>query len=368
MPVVELRNITMRFGNIVAADNINLNVKSGEYVAILGPSGCGKTTIIRMIAGILEPTSGEVYIDGKLMNNVPVYERNIGYVFQNIALFPHLNVWDNATYSNRINGWDRERTSKIGNEALGLVKLLNQKALYPRELSGGSQQKTSLARALCSDTKLLLLDEPLSALDVVERMELRRELRRLVKTLNLTAIHVTHDQEEAMSISDRVVVMRAGKIVEVNTPQNLYNYPKKIFTANFVGESNFIEGTVCMVDGPSVVVEMNDGNILRLKSYGFTYGDAIVISIRPENIIIETGGDKRENTIGAVIDDVVFISSYVRYILKTKGSGYLLNVDVPVAGNKRFNKDESVIAVFNPERVHIYKKPQEGLSEVLKLE
>jgi ABC-type Fe3+/spermidine/putrescine transport system ATPase subunit len=367
MPVIELKNLTMRFGNITAVDNIDLNVKSGEYVAILGPSGCGKTTIVRMIAGILEPTSGDVYIDGKLMNNVPMHERNMGYVFQNIALFPHLNVWDNATYSGRVKGWDIEKTSKIGNEALGLVNLLNQKMLYPRELSGGSQQKTSLARALCSDTKLLLLDEPLSALDVVERIELRRELRRLVKTLNLTAIHVTHDQEEAMSISDRVVVMRAGKIVEVNTPQNLYNYPKKIFTANFVGESNFIEGIICMVDGPNVIVEMSDGNIFRLKSYGFTYGDAIVVSIRPENITIEAGEDKRENTMVAVIDDFIFIGSYIRYILKTKSGGYL-NVDVPIAGNKRFNKDENVIAVFDLEKIHIYKKPEEGLPEVLKLE
>lgn len=367
MPAIELRNITMRFGNITAVDNISLNVKSGEYVTILGPSGCGKTTIVRMIAGILEPTSGEVYIDGKLMNNVPMHERNIGYVFQNIALFPHLNVWNNATYSGRVKGWDIERISKIGNEALRLVNLLNQKALYPRELSGGSQQKTSLARALCSDTKLLLLDEPLSALDVVERMELRRELRRLVKTLNLTAIHVTHDQEEAMSISDRIVVMRAGKIVEVNTPQNLYNCPKKIFTANFVGESNFIEGIVSMVDGPNIVVEMNDGNILRLKSHGFTYGDAIVVSVRPENIVLEKGEDNRENTVVAVIHDIIFISSYIRYVLKTKGGNYL-NADVPTTSNKRFNKDESVIAIFDLEKTCVYKKPEEGLPEVLKLE
>ena len=197
MPTVELQNIGKTFGSVVASCDINLRIEDGEYVTILGPSGCGKTTLIRMIAGILEPTTGKVLIDGRDMDGVPIEERDVGYVFQNIALFPHLSTEENVSYGPTVKDLGEEEIKKVSNRYLELVKLLERMGMFPSELSGGEQQKVSLARALASGAKLLLLDEPLSALDARVRMDLRYELRRIAKDLGLTVIHVTHDQEEA---------------------------------------------------------------------------------------------------------------------------------------------------------------------------
>ncbi|HUL39706.1 MAG TPA: ABC transporter ATP-binding protein, partial [Methanomassiliicoccales archaeon] len=208
MPEVELHNITMRFGKVVAVDEVNLTIADGEYVTILGPSGCGKTTLIRVIAGILEPTQGEVYIGGRSMKGVPIEERDLGYVFQNIALFPHMTVRMNAAYGPTVKDRPVDEREQVARKYLEMVRLLDKMQMFPSELCGGEQQKASLARALATGAKLLLLDEPLSALDARVRVDLRYELRRITKSLGLTVVHVTHDQEEAMSVSDRIVVMR----------------------------------------------------------------------------------------------------------------------------------------------------------------
>ena len=244
MPKVELRGVTMRFGKVTAVEDLNLVIEDGEYVAILGPSGCGKTTLAKIISGIWEPTKGEVLIDGRRMNGVAPESRDIGYVFQNIMLFPHLSVRDNASYSPRVKGLTEADQEKIGNEALQLVEMVKDSLKMPKELSGGAQQKVGLARALATKARILIFDEPLSALDARIRVELRYVLRKLVKELGLTALHVTHDQEEAMSVADRIVIMRKGRIVETGTPNELYNHPKELFTANFLGESNFLEGVI----------------------------------------------------------------------------------------------------------------------------
>ncbi|MCK4455665.1 MAG: ABC transporter ATP-binding protein, partial [Thermoplasmata archaeon] len=222
MPRIELRGITKRFGDVVAAKDVNLTIEDKEYVTFLGPSGCGKTTLVKIISGIWEPTEGEVLIDGKRMNEVPVEDRDLGYVFQSIALFPHMTVLSNTVYAPIVKDFPVEERDKIAQEVLDLVDLLDRKKFFPGELSTGAQQKAGLARALASQAKLLILDEPLSALDARVRVDLRYELRRLVKDLGLTAVHVTHDQEEASSVSDRIVVMRAGRIVEIDSPENLY--------------------------------------------------------------------------------------------------------------------------------------------------
>jgi ABC-type Fe3+/spermidine/putrescine transport system ATPase subunit len=195
MPIVELKRVSVIFGNVIAVDEVDLRIQDGEYVTILGPSGCGKTTLIRAIAGILEPTRGEVFIAGKNMKGVPIEERDIGYVFQNIALFPNMNVTNNVGYGPRVHEKDKEEQVEIARKYLELVKLLDKMQMFPSELCGGEQQKVSLARALATGAKLLLLDEPLSALDARVRVDLRYELRRLVKRLGLTTVHVTHDQE-----------------------------------------------------------------------------------------------------------------------------------------------------------------------------
>jgi putative spermidine/putrescine transport system ATP-binding protein len=195
MPQVQLKNLTVRFGKLVAVDDVDLTINDGEYVTVLGPSGCGKTTLIRIIAGILEPTSGQVLIGGKDMRGVPIEERDVGYVFQNIALFPHLTAIDNVSYGPRVRDRPKAEQEEIAKKYLGLVKLLERMAMFPSELAGGEQQKVSLARALATGSRLLLLDEPLSALDARVRVDLRYELRRIVKSLGLTTVHVTHDQE-----------------------------------------------------------------------------------------------------------------------------------------------------------------------------
>jgi len=365
VPEVELRNITKRFGKITAVENINVKVKDKEYVTILGPSGCGKTTLVKVISGIWDATEGEVFIDGKRMEGIPTYERDLGYVFQNIALFPHLNVWDNVTYSPRVKDLEMDELERIGNEMLDLLNLLKIKAFFPNELSGGMQQKTALGRALSTNAKLLLLDEPLSALDTRVRLELRYELRRLVKDLGLTAIHVTHDQEEAMSVSDRIVVMKKGRIVEIDSPENLYNHPKTLFTANFVGESNFIEGRIVKVDEEIGDVEIRNKFHISIRRNGFKRGDGVVLVVRPENLILQS--EEATNSIEGVITKITFMGAYFRYHVKLKSDDTVM-VDIPTIYEKRFNKNDKVMVVFRQENLLVYAKPYEGLMEVLKLE
>ncbi len=245
MPTVELSRVSMIFGNVVAVDEVDLRIEDGEYVTILGPSGCGKTTLIRMIAGIIEPTRGRGLHRRQGHERRP--DRGAGH---RLRVPEHRAVPEPDRPGQRLptgrgcTGKEKEEQVAIAHKYLELVKLLDKMEMFPSELCGGEQQKVSLARALATGSKLLLLDEPLSALDARVRVDLRYELRRLVKRLGLTTVHVTHDQEEAMSVSDRIVLMRAGAIVEIGTPEQLYTRPLDIFTANFVGETNLFEGWV----------------------------------------------------------------------------------------------------------------------------
>jgi len=364
MPTVELKKVTMKFGDVTAAEDVNLLIKDGEYVAILGPSGCGKTTIAKIVSGILEPTEGDVYIDGRRVNGIPSEERRIGYVFQNILLFPHLSVWDNSIYSPRVKGLDDKEQKALGNETLQMVEMLKESAKFPSELSGGAQQKVGLARALATRAGLLILDEPLSALDARVRVDLRYTLRNLVKNLGLTAIHVTHDQEEAMSVADRIVIMRKGKIVEQGPPAQMYHDPQQIFTANFLGESNFLEGVVDRTIDSWAVVELRNEQFIRVKGNGLRRGQAVVVSIRPEHLTL-TKVAAAPMLIGKV-QDVHFAGAYVRYDVTVR-TGDALIVDA-IADDARFNTGEDVIVLFDLKHVRVYPRPYAGLQEALKLE
>ncbi|MEM2247390.1 MAG: ABC transporter ATP-binding protein, partial [Thermoproteota archaeon] len=271
MPNVKVEKVTKKFGDFTALEDINLSINDGEYVSIIGPSGCGKTTLLRIIAGIIRDYEGHVYVNGELFDDKPLEKRGIGYVFQNIALFPNMNVGGNVSYSPRAKGFNSDMIRSMTLEMLELMKLTERYYDYPIRLSGGMQQKTALARALASGAKLLLLDEPLSLLDLKVRTELRYELRRIVKDLGLTAIHVTHDQEEAMAISDRIIVMRKARIVEEGTPLSLYLRPKKIFTSYFLGESNVLEGKVMEADDRFLKIDVGS-IILKAKNTGFQEG------------------------------------------------------------------------------------------------
>src|SRR2546426_380452 len=340
MPRIKLEGVSKSFGKITALEQVNFEMQDGEYITILGPSGCGKTTLIKIVAGIWTPTEGRVLVDNKDITNTPMEERDLGYVFQNIILFPHMNVKDNTGYSPRVKGLSEKQIEERSSSAMELVGVLEQQGYLPNELSGGAQQKASLARAIASKARLLLLDEPLSALDARVTVELRYALRRLVKDLNLTAIHVTHDQDEAMSVADRVVIMRKGKIVEIGEPTQLYNQPRTLFTANFVGQSNFLEGTVQLVENGNAAVELRGERLLKVANTGFSIGDPVVLAIRPEHLTLSP--EERPNTLRSKIEESRFMGPYTRYRLRAETGDELL-VDLPTTEAKAASSIEVIL-------------------------
>lgn len=372
MPEVKLVNIVKRFGRITALRGINLTVKNGEYVCILGPSGCGKTTLLRIIAGLLKPDKGRVYIDGKDVTDKPPEYRGIGFVFQSIALFPHMNSWENVLYGPTVKGVDKSVSYKIAREIMSTLKTIDYSGLYPEELSGGAAQMIAIARALATGAKLLLLDEPLGALDPRIRVDLRYELRRIVKGLGLTAIHVTHNQEEALTIADRIVVMRSGIVEAYDTPENLYWHPKNLFVADFVGKVNILEGFIKkMLPGGRALVELSGGTLVEARAEVFSEGDKIVIAVRPESFeVLDRSEANEANSLRGVITRVRFMGDYYRYDI-TLESGEHVTVNIPLyrSENVRMReKGELVLVRFNPENVLVYTYPKRGVERELSIE
>jgi len=365
MPAVRLVNVTKKYGDVVAAQNLNLAIQDKEYACIIGPSGCGKTTLIKCIAGLIEPSEGEIYIGEKLVNGIPIQKREIGYVFQEIALFPHMDVYDNVSYGPTVKGWDRIRTRSLADEMLNMVALRDRMKDYPSELSGGARQKTAIARALSSGSLLLLLDEPLGSLDARVRVVLRHELRSIVKDLGLTAIHITHDQEEAMAISDRIIVMKAGRIIEVGTPLELYLRPKELFTANFVGEANFLIGGLLESTESETAVQIN-GKILCSSGKLYSERREIVAAIRPEFVVMHGQRKKKEAWMGKV-EKRTFTGSSIRYEVRIN-SGELIAVKHPATTNQRFEVGSDVDLTFPSERVLLYPRPEIGLEKEISIE
>ena len=323
MPEVRLVNVTKRYGRIVANDHVTLTIKNGEYVSVIGPSGCGKTTLIKNIAGIITPDEGEIHIDGELVNDLPIEDRGIGYVFQNIALFPHMTVWDNITYGPRVKGWSHGETTPLALEMLEMIKLGARSDAFPSELSGGTQQKTAVARALMSRAKLLLFDEPLGALDIKVRAELRYELRRLVEDLGLTALHVTHDQEEAMSISDLLVVMDHGVVKQIGPPTEIYQNPIDEFVANFIGHVNFFPGEVVAFSGNEMSFQISQGKLkLEMPLFPVSVGDRLKGVVRPESIDIvaaEKEVTDTDNVMEGLVEGAMYIGSVMRFTITSGG-------------------------------------------------
>ncbi|MEM3521701.1 MAG: ABC transporter ATP-binding protein [Candidatus Bathyarchaeia archaeon] len=369
MPDVILSNITKRYGKIIALDHVNLEIKSKEYVTLLGPSGCGKTTLLKIIAGLVSPDEGEIIINGKVVNDIPPEERNVGFVFQNYALFPHMNLWENVTYGPTIKGWNEEMKTKVADEMLSMVALVERKQSFPNELSGGMQQRAALARALSTGTSLLLLDEPLGALDVKTRTELRYELRKLVKDLGLTAIHVTHDQEEAMTISDKIIVMRKGRIEQVGSPEELYSNPRTPFIANFIGESNFFDGSILRVTKENSTIEIRGGLVLEAKINKYYEGERVVVAIRPEHISLESYNPADINLLPGKIERIHFFGWVKKYDIRLINND-LITVRIPMeeAMKRKFNVGDKVSIRVNPMKIHVFAYPKEGLKEAIKTE
>lgn len=369
MPEVRLVNLVKTFekGRIVAVDHVNLHVYDGEYLTLLGPSGCGKTTTLRIIAGLLEPDEGEVYIGDRMVTGLPPEDRNIGYVFQEYALFPHMDVWDNVTYGPRVKAWNENRKVKLGRETLEMVKLYDRIDAFPHELSGGMKQRVALARALAAGANLLLLDEPLGALDAKIRFELRYELRKLVKDLGLTAIHVTHDQAEAMAISDRIAVMRKGKILQVGTPQELYLNPKHIFVAHFIGESNFLEGFVSEVSSNTSIIELRRGLKIKVNDTSKNKGEKVVLAFRPEAISMEKGPRNKENILRGTVERVSFEGTDIRYEVRLENEDLIVIVR-PSLLEKWLTVGEKIYVRFPADKCKVFTYPSTGLTEELAVE
>lgn len=290
---VRLEGVTKKFGEIIALTDISLNIVPGELLTLLGPSGCGKTTLLNLIAGYFEPDSGEILIDGKPVTHLPNYARDIGMVFQNYALFPHMNVHRNIGYGLRMRGRPKVEIAERVAAALELVELQGLGERRPRQLSGGQQQRVALARALIIDPKVLLLDEPLSALDKNLRGTMQMELRQLQRRLGVTTVFVTHDQSEALSLSDRIAVMSEGRIRQIDTPQDIYRQPADRFVASFVGDGSILRGRITAKHGQILTVEIGQKRLMGDAAHwpDAAIGDAADIFLRPEDFRLAAPGD-----------------------------------------------------------------------------
>ncbi len=362
MPEVKVVNLTKKFGNITALENINLQIHDKEYFSLLGPSGCGKTTLLRLIAGLIEPTSGEIYIENKRVDKIPPEDREIGFVFQTFALFPHMTVWENVLYGPKVKNFNLKAAEAVGDEVLEMVKLHERLDAYPGELSGGMMQRTAVARALAAGAKILLLDEPLGQLDAKVRNEIRYEIRKMAKDLGLTAIHVTHDQSEAMSISDRIAVMKKGKIVQVGSPQELYMNPKNLFVAHFIGESNFIEGSINKVEGEDLEIELRGGSKVHAICKDPPKNGMIILAVRPEVFTIDRGLVHRDNSLSGKIDKVTFEGTFIRYVIRLKSNDLVVAIK-PSLAEAWIDVGSDVTVSFAPEKTHIFPYPKAGLME-----
>ncbi len=317
-----LKNITKIFPprggvtEVTAVNNVNLEIEKGELVTLLGPSGCGKTTTLRMIAGFEFPTSGEIILDGQQINSLPPHKRDMSMVFQSYAIFPHLTVFENIAYGLNVQRLPKNEINARVNQVLELVHLEGYGHRAPTQLSGGQQQRVALARALVMEPKVLLMDEPLSNLDAKLREEMRTEIRRIQKELNITSVYVTHDQIEAMTLSDRIVVMNLGVIEQIGTPVEMYRFPNSHFVANFIGRANFVPGVV-QEQTDDVLVMKSFGEILRMKNVRARFSNQADVSliVRPEMVNIKKSGELFKG----VIRRAVFLGDVIEYDVEVGG-------------------------------------------------
>jgi ABC-type Fe3+/spermidine/putrescine transport system ATPase subunit len=323
--IIEIAAVTKRFGAVTAVDRVDLSVGDGELFTLLGPSGCGKTTLLRLLAGFYQPDEGTIRFGARVVNGLPPYERGIGMVFQNYALWPHMTVADNITYGLRLRKLPADEVRKRLGEGLRKVNLVGFEARYPGQLSGGQQQRVALARALVLNPDILLLDEPLSNLDAKIRIQVRAEIRRLQQELSITTIYVTHDQEEALSLSDRVAVMRDGHVLQVGPPKELYERPRTRFVADFVGTNNLVPGEVQGAGDGELLVRTALGP-LRAVAHGAVSGRC-VLAVRPENVALGGAPGGEGNRVAGRVSLVSYLGNTLRYDVQTE-TGLVLKADI----------------------------------------
>lgn len=350
--LIEIRGVSKSFHEHSVLHNVNLEVRDGEFLTLLGPSGCGKTTLLRLISGFEEPTSGTIYLDGKDLAGVPAYERHTNTVFQSYALFPHMTVFDNVAFGLRCKNTPKEEIDERVFEALRMVKLEQYARRKPHQLSGGQQQRVAIARAVVNKPLVLLLDEPLSALDYRLRKSMQLELKQLQKQLGITFIFVTHDQEEALSMSDRVVIMHEGIVEQVGTPREVYEEPYNLTVAKFIGEANIFDTKILAADDNDLQVEI-EGKTFTLKNRRkYTVEQTIYTVVRPEDLQVWSPSevDDTDNMFPAVVEEVIYKGSTVDLMIRLMSGKRL-------AATQFFNEDDEKLDFTAGENVWVHWYP-----------
>ncbi|SFK82998.1 spermidine/putrescine transport system ATP-binding protein [Paenibacillus sp. 1_12] len=352
--LLDLKNVNKVFGVNHVLKNINLQIERGKFITFLGPSGCGKTTLLRSIAGFYTVDEGEIWIDGKLMNDLPPYKRGTPMVFQEYALFPHMTVFDNVAYGLDVQKRPEGEIQDRVKSALAKVKLTGLEERYPHQMSGGQQQRVAMARALVMDSPIILLDEPLSNLDAKLREEVRVELRNIQLDLGLTVIYVTHDQVEALSMSDHIVVFNKGAIDQYGTPHEIYYKPRTQYVADFIGTTNFVEAVILQIDGDKATVKYgkNNDTVTVQTNEQVTIGENVLLSVRPESMRINDPSEDGFNIAGVVVTSSMFLGEKERYFLAgDEGKEWI--VDVYDIGQTSYEGIVKIHAAAN--KIHLIK-------------
>ncbi|MFZ4076747.1 MAG: spermidine/putrescine ABC transporter ATP-binding protein PotA [Legionellaceae bacterium] len=348
LPLIEIKEVSKSYGTLPILDNINLSVYAGEFLTLLGPSGCGKTTLLRMISGFEQPSFGTIHIKNQCVNHLPPQLRDVHTVFQSYALFPHLTVFENVAFALRCQKTQEEEIRTRVNEVLCLVQLETFGNRMPKQLSGGQQQRIAIARAIINRPSVLLLDEPLSSLDYRLRKAMQYELKQLQKTLNMTFVFVTHDQEEALSMSDRIVVFNHGHIEQIGTPREVYETPKSLYVAQFIGETNCFDVEVLDLKGDEVVIDIEQIELFCKNTHNYQVGEKIHLIIRPEDIRvwIESEVESTEHMLPGRIVDITYKGSTVDLKVALT-SGKIINA------SEFFDEDDDALEYEHNEAVYV---------------
>jgi ABC-type Fe3+/spermidine/putrescine transport system ATPase subunit len=357
-PAVEFRDVEIAYGKFVAVRDFSLAIAKGSFVTLLGPSGCGKTTILRSIAGLVDITKGRISIGGRRVDDVPIYKRNIGLVFQSYALFPHKNVFDNVAFGLKYRNVSKAEIARKVGRALEMVRLPGSEKKLPSQLSGGQQQRIALARAIVFEPEVLLLDEPLSALDANMREEMRVEIKKIQRETGITAIFVTHDQEEALSMSDRIVVMNAGSIEQIGTPEEVYDTPATAFVADFLGKANMLAGKVSASTGTTATISLAAGQSATVVSpRPLAVGDAVTVVVRPQKLSV--GKEQTSNHLSGRVLSTSYLGGSVIYEIDI-GGGTMVRCHTAINGKPAregevidlgFERDGCVLLDANGRRI-----------------
>jgi spermidine/putrescine transport system ATP-binding protein len=346
--IVRLRRVTKRFDDVLAVDSLDLDIYQGEFLTLLGPSGCGKTTVLRLIAGLESLDGGEISMNGTSLDGTPPNKRNVNTVFQSYALFPHMTVFENIAFGLKMKQFEKNTIDEQVKEALSIVKLIGMEMRKPHQLSGGQQQRVAMARAIVNKPQVLLLDEPLSALDYRLRQEMEIELKHIHRKLGITFVFVTHDQEEAISMSDRIAVMNEGRIEQIGTPTQIYEEPENMFVAKFVGEINVFDGGVLEIHNGSAVVDIHGQPFTVQNRKDFTSGQNVKVLLRPEDIMVTKDDESGVSSpsLAGKIEEVIYKGKTVDLIIS-------LDAGETVFVTQFFNEDQEDVVYRHGHRIHI---------------